>query len=214
MSYKAHPDADKRIASAITTAKAIVRLDLYPAHKRELLSVCIWKVTEAAPLSKYQTRYRSRAAETASESELAHDHVRQRKWLIDEMLKDPDSVERILRGAVACVVTRSEHEALTRISREFPDVDGWERYERAGIEIVDHGASSGAAQPGAQPDAPIHGFYLACVSAACRLTYLLGVCFPKTATTAQGGGFNRWTQQLDEIVELVFRSPVSFGVVR
>jgi hypothetical protein len=32
--------------------------------------------------------------------------------------------------------------------------------------------------------------------------------------TAFGGGFNWWTQQLDEIVELVFRSPVSFAAVR
>jgi len=29
-----------------------------------------------------------------------------------------------------------------------------------------------------------------------------------------GGGFNWWTQRLAEIVELGFRSPVSFGVVR
>jgi hypothetical protein len=145
VNYRTHPDADKRIGSAIAAAKAIVRLDLYPAHKRELLSICIWKITEAAPMSKYQTRYRSRATESASESELAHDHVFQRKSLIDAMLKNPDSVDPILRSAVACVVTRSEHDALTRISREFPDLDGWERYKRAGIEIVDYEASSGAA---------------------------------------------------------------------
>ena len=31
---------------------------------------------------------------------------------------------------------------------------------------------------------------------------------------ALDGGFNRSTQQLDESVELVFRTPVSFGAVR
>jgi hypothetical protein len=145
MSYRTHPDAAKRIESAIIAAKAIVRLDLYPAHKRELLSICIWKMTEAAPMSKYQTRYRSRATRSASESELAHDHVYQRKSLIDAMINEPDSVEQVLRQAVACVVTRPEHDALTRISREFPNLDGWERYERAGIDVVDYEATGGAA---------------------------------------------------------------------
>lgn len=96
-------------------------------------------------MSKYQTRYRSRTTESASEGELAHDHVFQRKSPIDAMLKNPDSVDQILRSAVACVVTRSEHDALTHISREFPDLDGWERYKRAGIEIVDYEAPSGTA---------------------------------------------------------------------
>ena len=145
MNYRTHPDADERIRSATAAAKAIVRLDLYPAHKRELLSICIWKITEAAPISKYQTRYRSRATESAPESELAHDHVYQRKSLNDAMIKNPESVDQVLRTAVACVVTRSEHDALTRISREFPDLDGWERYKRAGIEIVDYEVSTGAA---------------------------------------------------------------------
>lgn len=95
-------------------------------------------MTEAAPVSKYETRYRSRQAiEATSEDDLAHDHVQQRKSLIDAMLKDPDSVEQILRSAVACVVTRSEHAALTRLSKQFPEVDGWDRYKSAGIEIVD-----------------------------------------------------------------------------
>jgi hypothetical protein len=137
MTYYRHADAADRVRSAITAAETIVSLDLYPAHKRELLSVCIWKITEAAPVSKYQTRFRSRASLSAPESELAHDHVNQRKSLIDEMIAHPEEVSRILQTAVACVATRSEHERLTGVSRENPDLDGWERYKKAGIDVVD-----------------------------------------------------------------------------
>jgi hypothetical protein len=48
--------------------------------------------TEAAPVSKYQTRFRSRTSLSAPESELAHDHVYQRKRLIDEMIVHPKEV--------------------------------------------------------------------------------------------------------------------------
>ena len=137
MTYHTHADAHDRVRSAITAAEAILGLDLYPAHKRELLSVCIWKVTEAAPMSKYQTRFQSRASLSAPESELAHDHVYQRKRLIDEMIAHPKEVNRILQSAVACVVTRWEHDRLTRVSREDPNLDGWERYRHAEIDVVD-----------------------------------------------------------------------------
>ena len=137
MTYHRRADADARERSAITAAQAIIGLDLYPAHKRELLSVCIWKITEAAPMSKYQTRYRSRASLSAPQNELAHDHVNQRKRLIAEMIAHPEDVGRILQTAVACAVTRSEHDRLTRVSRDDPDLDGWERYKKAAIDVVD-----------------------------------------------------------------------------
>jgi hypothetical protein len=137
MAYRIHTDANDRVRSAVTAAEAILALDLYPAHKRELLSVCIWKITEAAPMSKYQTRFRSRATFAVPESELAHDHVYQRKRLVDEMIAHPEEVGRILLTAVACVVTRMEHDRLIQVSREDPDLDGWERYKKAEIDVVD-----------------------------------------------------------------------------
>jgi hypothetical protein len=145
MTYRIHPDAERRIESAIRAAEAILRVDLYPAHKRELLSVCIWKATEAAPMSKYQTRFRSRASLGVSDSQLAHDHVKQRKRLIDEMLAHPERTAQILETAIACVVTREEHDRLTRISNEQPSIDGWDRYKTAAIDVVDLLASDDTA---------------------------------------------------------------------
>jgi len=39
MQFTEHPDAARRCQSAVTAAKAILELDLYEAHKRELLKV-------------------------------------------------------------------------------------------------------------------------------------------------------------------------------
>jgi hypothetical protein len=102
-------------------------------------------------MSKYQTRFRSQASLSAPESELAHEHVNQRKRMVDEMIAHPEEVSRILQTAVACVVTRSEHDRLNRVSRENPDLDGWERYKKAEIHVVDLEALQ-AERPDPDPD--------------------------------------------------------------
>ena len=107
-----------------------------PAHKRELLSICFWKVTEAEG-GKYGTRFRSRAALAAPRAELAHEHVVERAKLARWLLEHPDRVDDAIARAVACVVTRAEHRQLSAVSRAQPELEGWARYEAAGIEVVD-----------------------------------------------------------------------------
>ena len=133
--YRPHPDRDDRLASAIRAAEALVNLDLYPAHKRELLSICVWKVTEID--GKQNLRFVSRGAVEASVGEsLEHEHVFPRKGMVDEMMGGKPVAE-VLKDAVACLVTKSEHEQLTRETRGNPDLVGWARYEKAGIEVID-----------------------------------------------------------------------------
>lgn len=45
----------------------------------------------------------------------------------------PDQVDEILDLAVGCTVTREEHLKLN----EYEEFDGWERYRKAEIRIVD-----------------------------------------------------------------------------
>ncbi|MDF1712858.1 MAG: hypothetical protein P1U90_11520 [Akkermansiaceae bacterium] len=63
--YRPRPDREERLASAVKAAGALVGLDLYPRHKRELLSICVWKVTELD--GKWNTRFCSRGALEAEE---------------------------------------------------------------------------------------------------------------------------------------------------
>jgi len=127
--YVEHKDRAPRIRSAITAIEAIVPLDLYPAHKKELLSVCIWKVTEADGKSK--VRYWSEGAVENQSAKLQHEHVHERKELITRLLSG-ESVRSVIADAVACMVTIEEHGKLGASSEL-----GWQRYKEAGIRVYD-----------------------------------------------------------------------------
>ena len=129
--YVPHRDRHRRIDSAIAAIKAILPIDLYPAHKRELLDVCIWKLTEAD--GKHNTRYWSEGALNAGKPSWRHEHVFERNQLIAELLAGED-VDRVCDRAVACVVTIDEHRALGAAP---DDVKGWDRYRSAGIRVFD-----------------------------------------------------------------------------
>lgn len=130
--------ADKAatLASARRAMSAILRLDILPEHKRELLGICLWKVTEAGG-TKYRIRYRSVASRGLPRSELQHEHVFQRQTLVARLLEDPRCLDDVIATAVACVVTRAEHRRLDAIGRERPRLDGWARYRAAGIVVED-----------------------------------------------------------------------------
>lgn len=115
-------------------AVAIARLvvgnadSLRPAHVMELLSVAIWKFTEAR--GKYMTPYTTRAA-LASNARLRHEHVIPRKQMSLAMLRFPQRVEEIMRLSVACAVTHDEHRLLSGSHV------GWHRYKHAGLLVLD-----------------------------------------------------------------------------
>jgi hypothetical protein len=57
------------------------------------------------------------------------------------MLAEPGRCDEIMAMAVACVVTRAEHDRLTALTRTRHDAVGWDQYAAAGIEVVDLGAA-------------------------------------------------------------------------
>lgn len=128
ITYKPLPERLVRTRSAATAINAITTLDILEIHKRELLSVCIWKITEAE--GKWNVRFRSEKALT-NPADLRHEHVYERKHLIDRLLAG-ESVETVIEDAIACIVTKEEHRALSRIISS-----GWDRYRGAGIRVFD-----------------------------------------------------------------------------
>ncbi len=126
-------DADKIIQSAKNAIAKILEMgeDVLLEHRRALLSRMIWKITEAH--GKYTTRFCSDAARN-DEGKIQHEHVTQRKVLIDRLLNNPSDVEGILRDAIACTVTADEHKDLSKVPA---DVCGWDRYTRAKIQVID-----------------------------------------------------------------------------
>jgi hypothetical protein len=130
------PSEAEIVESAITAIEGILKLPILKQHKYGLIDGMIWTITQAR--GKYTTRYRSRAALDAPKgAKLQHEHVTTRKHLVNSILQHPERAREIAARAVGCVITKEEHQRLTRITREQPHLTGWQRYEAAGIEVVD-----------------------------------------------------------------------------
>ena len=110
---------------------------LYEPHLIELLKICIWKLSVAEVGNKYKIRYRSVQSLENPPKNLQHEHVFEISKLIKELRADPGGIDGIVAKAVACVVTRQEHKSLTELSRGNPNLHGWDRYQAAGIQVID-----------------------------------------------------------------------------
>lgn len=109
--------------------------ECHDSHLRQLISICLWKYSEAS--GKWNTRYCSEGAFLNPTLKLNHEHVYERARLVGDLLADPNSVHEVLKRCVGCIVLEEEHRLLTRISRENPALEGWARYEAAGIKVID-----------------------------------------------------------------------------
>jgi hypothetical protein len=135
--FKPHAQFEERKRSAVTLIKLLLadkKPEVLSAHYRELLTILLWKITEAES-SKHKTRFQSQGAlDSSDKSKLRHDHVFQRSKMIVALEKAaPQDVDDILNTAVACTVTVEEHDHLSRFDDEY----GWERYRKAKIAVID-----------------------------------------------------------------------------
>jgi hypothetical protein len=114
--------------------------DIHILHRRELLSIALWKWTEARgarPHPKYNIRYVSRGVLGEEVAKINHEHVWPRKWIIDHLLARRDWPIDEMRDlldahGVACIVTTHEHGRLGGASGK-----GWQRYVHANVDVWD-----------------------------------------------------------------------------
>lgn len=105
--------------------------------RHEALKIALFQLTEEGGGSrKTAPRFRSRAAVDDFAAKCQHEHVVERRWLRWALGARPDLTGEILGMAVSCLVTKSEHERLASVEASL---FGWERYQAAGIEVLDAG---------------------------------------------------------------------------
>lgn len=136
--FKPHPQSDGRKRSAIILIKYLLRKknpDVLAVHRRELLSILLWKIT-LAESSKCKARLRTQGATSSSKKiKLEHDHVFQRAKMIAALEKAAlQEVDGILKNAVGCVVTKKEHARLSEFDNKY---HGWDRYRKARLTVID-----------------------------------------------------------------------------
>jgi hypothetical protein len=128
---------EEKLASAKKAIRAILELDILERHRDELLSLMIWKITEAG--GKYNLRFCTVGTLRNPVAKRQHEHVYPRKWLIAQLKADPSLVDEVLAKAFGCVITIDEHRRLSAASRGLL---GWDRYRAAGIRVYDKQADA------------------------------------------------------------------------
>jgi len=132
---------ERRSSALQLVSQTLAMSGVILVHQREMLSIGLWKWTEAAGVSpnpKYNIRFVSDGArDFGTKVKIQHEHVWTRKWIIDRLLARPGWSETDLTGfleqyGVACVVTESEHARLGAVKEQ-----GWARYVAAGIGVWD-----------------------------------------------------------------------------
>lgn len=144
-----YQDTPAMAAVRLSALRAVQQLlrpvpGLTVAHRRELLTISLWKWTEAAgvpPYAKFNVRYATPGAlDHSNPAKVNHEHVWPRRWIIDRLLERGKAwPEHELRTfleehGVACIVTVDEH---ARLSTLTSGPEGWDRYARAGIRVRD-----------------------------------------------------------------------------
>ncbi len=72
--YKEHAQKERYLRSIKNNIIALLAADSEERHKRDLLDICIWQITEID--GKYNTRYRSEGAmDKKNWHEVQHEHV-------------------------------------------------------------------------------------------------------------------------------------------
>jgi hypothetical protein len=135
--WNPHKDSENRRRSAVASAVALLsaREQITTSHLKQLLSISIWKHTECD--GKYKTRYQSIGALTRPQEKLNHEHVVQRKVLVEALLRDPSRCQEIFDSAIACTVLEEEHKKIMQIEKTETDLNGWDRYRAANIAVYD-----------------------------------------------------------------------------
>jgi hypothetical protein len=101
------------------------------SQMRELLSTLIWKFTEAS--GKHKLDFMSRKAMSElNKKNLIHEHVFERAKLVSRLLEPCANIDEILRDALACLVTKEEHDQLDKLDSSL---EGWDRYVAAHIQV-------------------------------------------------------------------------------
>lgn len=130
--------AQSKVASARELVNVALRdTKMLPAHRKHLLKLAQWWVTEAD--GKWKTRFRSvrviqlAEANPNSNEAINHEHVYGRAEPAERMLHDPSQVGAILELCIGCVVTVEEHRRLSAVR----GLQGWDRYRTAGVGVHD-----------------------------------------------------------------------------
>ncbi len=135
--YQAAKNRDASIDFVTRAVEAVFGLPGLPGKvqlMKKLFWTAAWLVSEVD--GKYGTRYRTQAALEAPGDQVEHEHVFPISllWFV---VRRALPVHEALRFSCGCVVTKAEHQTLTRLEKSEDTPMGWMRYSALTIPVVD-----------------------------------------------------------------------------
>jgi hypothetical protein len=130
--YRAREDLQERI-SAVQEVIAFLRDSHLPLdRKKRMLHHAVWEVSIALGDSRPEFRSAGFLKQTEG-TKTQREHVYKRQRIVEDILRNEEPLDAIVKRIVHCMVTKDEHEKLD----DIPDknLDGWARYRAAGIEV-------------------------------------------------------------------------------
>lgn len=112
-------------------------------HKKKLIDLLIWIISEAE--GKYKIPHvsdgvvqieKSSTSKKEKIKNLRFEHVYKRENLKNQILSKEINAETLIERSIGCLVTLQEHSALHALN-EYPEIDGWQRYEKAKIKVFE-----------------------------------------------------------------------------
>jgi hypothetical protein len=138
----AFTEAHEALTHALVAAvQALAALDHDPALLRSLVNQALWDITQfkESPLHRCGgLRWRTPSGHTAAcppWKNLRHEHVVERGWLWRLLRATPEAAPELLWNLPAALVTVEEHLLLP--DGRWDAVWGWERYQQAGLAVID-----------------------------------------------------------------------------
>lgn len=132
--YQARTDIDVVLDHIEQLIASLLKLEIGLAVKKRMLVHALWEVAIAN--GNFCPRFRSIGTVHALGEKIQRDHVFQKKRLVSRLLEG-EAVRSVMGDSIVCTVTVEEHKRLTQISRVRNEIDGWERYQNAGVSVRD-----------------------------------------------------------------------------
>jgi hypothetical protein len=122
----------KQIEDAKIVIRNVLQMDIGDEMKRKIIDVMLWNITGA--FGKLNTKFVSEGSLDSPIKLLRHEHVFTKKSLIERIMSRNGDLDCIIQDAIACIVTKAEHEILHINGKGKL---GWDRYKNTAIKVFE-----------------------------------------------------------------------------
>lgn len=128
-------NVNRHVDDAKAVINAVLPLNVDKRIKKNVINLMIWHISGSDATEK--SRYITEKAKNCPDSETITAQVNPLGNLAVKILENPLSFDTIMQSVISCTVSKDELKELSRIDKENPGLQGWQRFKKAQITIYD-----------------------------------------------------------------------------